>query len=49
VVASRAFAAYYCVQCLTAMRTSRALPAKLGFVALALLLAAITLLAQPVS
>ncbi len=49
VVASRAFAAYYCVQCVTAMRTSEALPAKLGFAALALLLAAITLLAQPVS
>ena len=48
-VASRAFAAYYCVQCVTAMRTSEALPAKLGFAALALLLAAITLLAQPVS
>ena len=49
VVASRAFAAYYCVQCVIALRTSRAVPAKIGFAALALLLAAITLLAQPVS
>ncbi len=48
-VASRAFAAYYCVQCLIALRTSRAVPAKLGFAALALLLAGIALLAQPVS
>ena len=47
VVASRAFAAYYALQCVVALRTSRGLSAKLGFGALALVLAAIAALAEP--
>jgi len=47
VVASRAFAAYYALQCVVAARTSEGVPRKLGFGLLALILAAITLLAQP--
>ena len=47
-IASRAFAAYYFVQCLVAIRTSRSAPRKLAFGLLAALMAAITLLAQPV-
>lgn len=47
-LASRAFAAYYALQCLIALRTSKSIPAKIGFGLLAVLLAAITLLARPV-
>lgn len=47
-VASRAFAAYYCVQCVIAMRTSETVGSRIGFGALALVLAAATLLARPV-
>ena len=47
-VASRAFAAYYCVQCVVALRTSRSWPRRLGYGMLAAVMAAITLLAQPV-
>ena len=46
-VASRAFAAYYSLQCVIALRTSQGHLAKLGFGLLALVLAAITLLARP--
>lgn len=46
-VASRAFAAYYCVQCIVAARTSTGLAKKAAFGVLALLMAAITLLAKP--
>lgn len=46
-IASRAFAAYYCLQALIAMRTSTGLPRRAGYGVLALVLAAITLLAQP--
>ncbi len=47
-VASRAFAAYYGVQCVVAARTAKGAPARVGFSALALLMAAITFLAEPV-
>jgi hypothetical protein len=47
-VASRAFAAYYCVQCVVALRTSESWWARIGFGVLALVLAGITLFAQPV-
>ena len=47
-LASRAFAAYYALQCLIALRTSESVPAKVGFGLLAALLAAIALLARPV-
>ena len=46
-IASRAFAAYYCLQCIIAMQTSRGLPRRLFYGSLAVVLAAITLLAQP--
>ncbi|MDQ3103611.1 MAG: hypothetical protein M3Q53_07225 [Actinomycetota bacterium] len=46
-IASRAFAAYYCLQALIAMRTSTGLARRAGYGVLALVLAAITLLAQP--
>ena len=46
-VASRAFAAYYSLQCVVALKTSDRALAKLGFGLLALVLAAITLLAKP--
>ena len=46
-IASRAFAAYYALQCVVALRTSEGVAAKLGFGALAAILAAITLLAKP--
>lgn len=46
-VASRAFAAYYCVQCVIAARTTTRPLGRAGFVAMAALMAAITLLAQP--
>ncbi len=47
VVASRAFAAYYALQCVVALRTSEARPAKVGYGLLGLALLAITLLAKP--
>ena len=47
-VASRAFAAYYCLQAIIAVRTSEGALRRSGYAALAVLLAAITLLAQPV-
>ncbi len=46
-VASRAFAAYYALQCVIALRTSDRDLARVGFGILALLLTAITLLARP--
>lgn len=46
-VASRAFAAYYALQCVVALRTTDGAAAKAGFGALAALLVAITLLAEP--
>ncbi len=46
-IASRAFAAYYALQALIAMRTAEGLPRKIGFGALAVLMGAITLLAVP--
>jgi hypothetical protein len=47
VVASRAFALYYALQCVVALRTANGLPRKLGYGALAVVLAAITLFAKP--
>ncbi len=47
VVASRAFAAYYALQCVVALRTSSGIRRKLGFGILAIVLALIALLAQP--
>ena len=47
-VASRAFAAYYFLQCVVAYRTARSTAARVGFGALAAIMAAVTLLAQPV-
>ena len=46
-VASRAFAAYYALQCVIALRTTERMSAKLGFGLLAVGLTAITLLARP--
>ncbi len=46
-VASRAFAAYYCVQCVVSMRTSRGLATRTGYAGLAIVMAAVTLLARP--
>lgn len=46
-IASRAFAAYYALQCVVALRTSERAYAKAGFGLLAVVLAAITLLARP--
>lgn len=48
-VASRAFAAYYCVQCVIALRTCEGSARKSGYGALAVLMAAITLFALPAS
>ncbi len=48
-IASRAFAAYYCVQCLIAMRTCDRRAPRLGYASLAALMAAIALLALPAS
>ena len=45
-IASRAFAAYYAIQAILAMRTSRGPARKTGYGALAVLLAAVTLFAQ---
>jgi hypothetical protein len=47
-IASRAFAAYYCLQCAIAVLTSRGVLRRLFYGFLAIILAAITLLAQPV-
>ncbi len=47
VVASRAFAAYYALQCVVAVHTSRGALRKLAFALLGLSLAAIALLAEP--
>lgn len=46
-IASRAFAAYYCAQCLVAMRTCDGTARKVGYGALAALMAAVTVLAVP--
>lgn len=46
-VASRAFAAYYAIEAVVAMRTTTAAPRKLGYAALAAVMLAITLFAQP--
>ena len=47
VIASRAFAAYYALQCIVALRTSPGTWRKLGFGLLAIVLALVTLLARP--
>ncbi len=47
-VASRAFAAYYALQCVIAVRTSRGTPRRIGYGLLAAVLVAITLFAEPV-
>lgn len=46
-IASRAFAAYYALQCVVALRTSEGVAAKVGYGTLAAILTAITLLAKP--
>lgn len=46
-LASRAFAAYYAIQCIVAMRSSARAGAKAGFGVLALVLLMITVFAQP--
>lgn len=46
-VASRAFAAYYALQAVIALRTSRRRPAKIGFGLIAILMIAITAFAAP--
>lgn len=48
-IASRAFAAYYFLQCVVAARTTDAHAKRLGYSALAIVMAGITLLAQPVT
>jgi len=48
-VASRAFAAYYALQAVLALRTSRGISRKLAYGTLAVLMAAITVLAAPAS
>lgn len=48
-VASRAFAAYYAIQAVIALRTSSGLPRKTGFGILALVMIAVTALAAPAS
>lgn len=47
VVASRAFAAYYALQCLVAVRTSTGRGARLGYGALGVVMLLVTLLAKP--
>ena len=47
VVASRAFAAYYALQCAVALRTSNRRRDRIGYGVLALVMLAITLLAKP--
>ncbi len=46
-IASRAFAAYYCLQALIAMRTSRSAPRRIAYGLLAAVMLLITLLAKP--
>ena len=46
-IASRAFAAYYALQAIVALRTSRGVGRKLGYGALAAVMVAITVLAKP--
>jgi hypothetical protein len=46
-IASRAFAAYYALQAVIAMRTSAGVPRKAGFGFLALLMLAVTVFAEP--
>jgi len=46
-IASRAFAAYYALQAVIAMRTSTGVPRKAGFGFLALLMLAVTVFAEP--
>ncbi len=46
-VASRAFAAYYALQAVLALRTSRGLSRRLGYGALAVVMAAVVVLARP--
>lgn len=48
VLASRAFAAYYCLQCVLAVRTASSVRGRVGFGALAAVMALITLFAEPV-
>ena len=47
-IASRAFAAYYCLQCVLALRTASSGLARIGFATLAGVMGLITLFAQPV-
>ncbi len=47
VIASRAFAAYYALQCVVALRTSSRRSTRDAYGALAFLMVAITLLARP--
>ena len=47
VVASRAFAAYYALQCVSALRTSDRLRERVGYGALSIVMVAIAALAQP--
>ena len=47
VVASRAFAAYYALQCVSALRTSDQLRARVGYGALSIVMLAIAALAKP--
>ncbi len=47
-IASRAFAAYYAIEAVIALRTTTGTARKLGYGALAVVMAAITLLAEPV-
>ena len=46
-VASRAFAAYYAIQAVIALRTTRSWPKRIGYGALALLMVLITSFAEP--
>ena len=46
-VASRAFAAYYAIQAVVALRTTRSRPKRIGYGALSLLMIVITLFAEP--
>lgn len=46
-IASRAFAAYYAIQAIIALRTTKSMPKRIGFGVLAALMGAITLFAQP--
>ena len=46
-IASRAFAAYYAIQAVIALRTTTSVPKRLGYGALAAVMCAITLFAEP--